>query len=255
MFLDRDKAIGAFNEYVEKYDSKDGKIKLKIDHTFRVTSICEEIARKLRMSEKDIDLAFIMGLLHDIGRFEQIKRYGTFDDSKSIDHAALAVEILFAEGKIRDFIEGNDEDELIMNAIKSHSAFAIPDNYNEREKIFSHLLRDADKIDIFRVSHEERPEDAFGVTHEQLITSEISNGVMNAIKNHETVLSSIRLTPLDNIISRVALVFGIYYRESLDIAEKQGYLSKLMEFKSKNEETKNKIIEMKDIVSDYLSKE
>ncbi|MDD6795634.1 MAG: HD domain-containing protein [Clostridiaceae bacterium] len=254
MFLDREKAVRAFNEYVEKYNSKDRKIKLKIDHTFRVTGICEEIARKLRMSDKDVDLAFFMGLLHDIGRFEQIKRYGTFDDSKSIDHAALAVEILFEEGKIRDFVEDDDEDELIMKAIRCHSAFAIPDNYNKREKTFSYLLRDADKIDIFKVSYEERPEDAFGVTHEQLTTSEISNGVMAAIKNHETVLSSIRSTPLDNIISRVALVFGIYYRESLDITEKQGYLSKLMEFKSENEETKNKIKEIKDIVRDYLKK-
>ena len=56
------------------------------------------------MSKEDIDLAWLTGLLHDIGRFEQVRRYGTFNDAKSIDHGKLGVEILFLEGKIDNVI-------------------------------------------------------------------------------------------------------------------------------------------------------
>ena len=98
MKIDREKAKKAFNEYAEKYDSSIEKIKLKIEHTFRVSELCEEIALSLKMSKEDIDLAWLTGLLHDIGRFEQVRRYGTFNDAKSIDHGKLGVEILFLEG-------------------------------------------------------------------------------------------------------------------------------------------------------------
>lgn len=45
-------------------------------------------------SKKSIDLdggdqnfSWFLGLLHDIGRFEQVKRFGTFSDIQSVDHA------------------------------------------------------------------------------------------------------------------------------------------------------------------------
>ena len=40
------------------------------------------------------------GLLHDIGRFEQLKRYQSFIDSQTIDHANLGVTILFDDNLI-----------------------------------------------------------------------------------------------------------------------------------------------------------
>ena len=39
-------------------------------------------------------IAEAVALLHDVGRFEQYKRYGTFNDRKSVNHAALGVEIM-----------------------------------------------------------------------------------------------------------------------------------------------------------------
>ena len=48
------------------------------------------------------DLAYLIALLHDIGRFEQIKRFNSFDD-RNVDHATLGVQVLFDEGMIRQF--------------------------------------------------------------------------------------------------------------------------------------------------------
>ena len=91
MYIDKIKSKKVFNDYVEKYDTSNEKIKLKIDHTYRVSELCEKIASSLEMTNEEIDIAWLTGLIHDIGRFEQVRRYGTFNDSKSIDHARLGV--------------------------------------------------------------------------------------------------------------------------------------------------------------------
>ena len=90
MTLDRDRARRAFAEYTRAYDPTDPKVRLKIEHTYRVAALCEQIARSLSLSGADTDLAWLAGLLHDVGRFEQLRRYGTFEDAKSIDHAACS---------------------------------------------------------------------------------------------------------------------------------------------------------------------
>ena len=102
MRIDRQKALCAFANYVEGYNAEDPKVKLKIDHTYRVAGFCQRIARSLELSHEDIDLAWFCGLLHDVGRFEQLRNYGTFIDAQSIDHALYGAEILFDQGKIRE---------------------------------------------------------------------------------------------------------------------------------------------------------
>ena len=86
----------AFNRYVSAYNAADPKIRLKIDHTCRVAALCERIASSVGL--EDTSLAWLCGMLHDIGRFEQVKRYGTFVDAVSVDHAALGADLLFREG-------------------------------------------------------------------------------------------------------------------------------------------------------------
>ena len=100
MNIDRQKALQAFADYVKNYDVTDEKIKLKIDHTYRVCSLCRQIAAQSGFDENEIEIAWLTGLLHDVGRFEQLRRYGTFVDAKSIDHAEFGADILFKEGKI-----------------------------------------------------------------------------------------------------------------------------------------------------------
>ena len=87
MQIDRRKVREQFASYTRNYDPEDPKIALKIAHTYRVADICEEIAKSIGLSDEDIELAWLSGMLHDIGRFEQVKRYNTFIDSESVDHA------------------------------------------------------------------------------------------------------------------------------------------------------------------------
>ena len=152
MKIDRQRAIRAFQEYTSYYDVADEKVKLKIDHTYRVCSLCQQIAMQSGFDEDETELAWLCGLLHDVGRFEQLRQYGTFSDAQSIDHAEFGADILFREGKIRDYIADGSEDELLEKAVRCHSAYRVPAQYTTREKKFADLLRDADKIDILKVN-------------------------------------------------------------------------------------------------------
>ena len=142
MTLDRPHARQAFAEYTSHYNAADPKVKLKIDHTYRVAALCERIANSLSLPPQDVDLAWLCGLLHDVGRFEQLRRYGTFIDAKSIDHALMSVTVLFEEGRLRDYIAGTDEDALLRTAIRLHNAYRLPEEMDDRTRMFCQILRD-----------------------------------------------------------------------------------------------------------------
>ena len=109
MIVDIKKAKQALKKYVEKYNPEDKKIKMKIEHIERVSQIAKQIATEQNLSEEDIELAELIGLLHDIGRFEQIRIYHTFKDKDSINHGEYGAKILFEEGYIKSFEEIKEE--------------------------------------------------------------------------------------------------------------------------------------------------
>ena len=79
------KAKKEFAEYVKNYEIKNDKIRLKVEHIERVSQVAKKLATKLELEDEDIKLAELIGLLHDIGRFEELKRYNTYIDRNSIN--------------------------------------------------------------------------------------------------------------------------------------------------------------------------
>lgn len=237
MRIDRARAGAAFKEYVSHYDSGQEKVRLKIQHTFRVCGLCETIAGSLAMTKQETDLAWLIGLLHDVGRFEQLKRYGTFIDSQSIDHAAFGADLLFGQGLIRDFVQEEKEDKLIETAVRFHSAYRLPENLDERMERFCNLIRDADKIDILRVNVEFPLEEIYNVTTKELRTGEITGEVMESFDEGHAVLRSLKRTAVDNVAGHISLVFELVFPKSRQIAAQQGYLDKMMNFQSDNPRT------------------
>src|SRR5699024_6657738 len=106
-----------FLTYVREYDLNDPQIAIKYRHSLMVSDLCRDLAERLHLKEADVELAATIGLLHDIGRFEQARRYHTFEDRKSISHALLSCKILFEDGVIRTFTEDRSNDALILHAI------------------------------------------------------------------------------------------------------------------------------------------
>lgn len=145
-----------FYEYSRSFlssDNEDNKnISLKIRHTYHVCENIVQIARENRLPENDVMLAEAIALFHDVGRFRQYQQYRTFSDIISVNHGKLGAEILGGEG-ILDFLDGQEQ-ELITASVKLHNTFALPHLENPRIIIFLKHIRDADKLDIWRVFSE-----------------------------------------------------------------------------------------------------
>ena len=234
--MNRQRVESEFQNYVSHYDPSDPKIRLKIEHTIKVAELCERIARSLSMSEEEITVAWICGMLHDIGRFEQIRRFHTFMDAESVDHAKFGAELLFGEGgMIRRFLEETSWDDQIRDAIYWHSAYRLPDSL--KEDLYCQILRDADKLDILRVNQETPLEDIYNVTTAELRQSKVTPEVMEAVMEHHAVLRSIKKTPIDHVVGHICLTFELVYPKSREILKEQGYLERMIHFKSDNPET------------------
>ncbi len=233
------KAVEAFFEsYTSSYDASDPKIKLKIDHTYRVASLCDTIATSAGV---DPDLAWLSGMLHDIGRFEQVRRYNTFVDSRSVDHAQLSADLLFNEGLLQllPVTLTKQQAKILELAIRSHSAYRLDPSLSEEELTYCDILRDADKVDIFRVNCDTPKEDIYNVTTEELLNSPVSDGVKKCFENKMAVLRGLRKYPADYIVGHICLYFELVYPLSRRIARQQGYLDQLLHFRSANPDTRS----------------
>lgn len=275
--INRKNVINAFAEYVRNYDPSDEKIKLKIDHTYRVAGLCQRIAESLGLSEPDVDIAWLLGMLHDIGRFEQIRRFGTFNDAQSVDHAKFGADLLFKEGLIRKFAEGyyeecelarsgNEEAEQIIKnnehhnkdtgllemAIRQHNKYRVKEDLTERQRMFCDILRDADKVDIFKVNADIPMEIIYDVTTEELKNGVITKEVLESFYKKETVLKSVRRSAVDHIVGHISLLFELVYKESYRQAREQGYVYKLLDFKSDVPEVNAEFDDMRKYIDEFL---
>ena len=230
-----------FMEYISHYDLSDVKISLKAEHTLRVAALCIRIAESLALSPEDVDLAYMTGLLHDIGRFEQVRIYHTFRDAVSVNHAQFSADLLFRDGLIREYMKDASEDRLIETAIRLHNAYRLPAELTEREKMFCQILRDADKIDILRVNRETPMTEIYNLPEEEFLTSEISEPVLADILAHQDVNRKNSRTGIDFLMGHIAFVFGLVYPISLQIVKEQGYLDQMLAFESENEKTREQM--------------
>lgn len=252
--MDRKRTLKAFADYVRQYDSSDAKIYLKIEHTYKVARLCEKISQSLGLSGDALDAAWLCGMLHDIGRFEQIRRYGTFEDAKSVDHAKLSTEILFTEGKntFREFTDLEGYNDIVYTAIYWHSAYRVPEELDEKTKMYCHILRDADKLDIFRVNLETPLEQIYNVTTEELYHCEITPEVLQAFEEHHAVMRSLKKVPVDHVVGHICLAYELVYPVSRQIVKEQGYLSQLMGFESENPVTREQFLHINKEMNHYL---
>jgi hypothetical protein len=132
---------------------------LKEEHTGLVRQAATAIATKLGCDSPDLLLTEAIGLLHDVGRFPQYREYRTFKDADSINHAARSVRVIFEEKILANLPE--EERRLIIKSVALHNVYQVPDHLSDRELFFLRLIRDADKLDIWRVFLEyyDLPED------------------------------------------------------------------------------------------------
>lgn len=251
--LNLSKAIQVFKKYVAKYDVNDPKIALKIAHTYRVMERARSLARSLELNPEDIELASLIGLLHDIGRFEQLKRYNSYFDNQTVDHAKLGLEVLYNDNFILEFVDDEKLQKIIYKAIFNHNKYKIEEDLEKRELMHAKIIRDADKIDIFNTGLIESFE-AFICTSEEILeNSTISEEVYQTFMENKSVLSSERKKPLDYWVSFLAMIFDLNYDYSYCYIYDRDYINKLIDrLDYRDFKTKEMMKKIKKCGNDFL---
>lgn len=214
-----------FDQYLKSYDCTNDKVRLKIIHTYGVVDQTAEVACRMQLGEEDAQIALHIALLHDIGRFEQLKRFDSFEPG-TMDHAAYGVQVLFDEHFIRQFISEDTWDSIIRIAIARHSDYALENIQNERALFHAKLIRDTDKLDNCRVKLEDALETFMGASAEDIGKQDISPAIYNTVFKNRCILSADRVTDMDYWISYIAYFYDINFKESMMIVKEMDYLTK-----------------------------
>ena len=142
-----------FSNYVKTFKHGDKNFQeniiLKEKHTMQVCKEILNIGEQIELNNDELHLSEVIALFHDIGRFEQYAHYKTFVDRKSENHAELGVKILEENRVLNRFDESMQS--LILRTISYHNRASLPEEETDTCLLYTKLLRDADKLDIWRV--------------------------------------------------------------------------------------------------------
>lgn len=130
------------------------RIDLKKEHSLKVHQEALRLTQSLDIASELAACIHVAALYHDVGRFPQYRRFKTFRDSDSANHAVLGVAAIKAEGALA----GVDKKRraLICSAIMVHNRKALPERFfsdasGSPQAIAAKAVRDCDKLDILRV--------------------------------------------------------------------------------------------------------
>lgn len=245
-------AKNAFEKFLDGFDRNDEKIALKIVHTYGVVHYTKLVCQRMKLNEEDTNLALLIALLHDIGRFEQVRLYDSFEHT-TMSHAHFGVELLQKDSFLRQFIFDDKYDEIIYAAIYHHSDYILESSGDERIDFFCKMIRDTDKLDNCRVKLVDSIEVLLNESKEQVGSEAISEKVWQSCLNQESVLLSDRQTKVDYWVSYIAYFFDINFKESFQIIEENDFVSKTIHrIPYSNQDTKEKMEHLESITKEYI---
>jgi len=200
------------------------EVDLKIEHTYRVRNHCREIAMWLGLPKRDIGLAEIIGLFHDLGRFRQALKFGTMDDRITGNHGQMSADIFLDEvskEKLRD-----DEVLIISDALHYHNAFILPPALSTRSLLFTKLARDGDKLDIFRFYSDKAEKRVFRFIMSEG-EGEYSPNMLEGVLRGENLRVSGIKNKNDRKLMQVSLVYDMNFGYSFERMLEKNYLAVL----------------------------
>ena len=224
-----------FADYVDSYKKGDPEIQenieLKEDHTGRVCKEILRIGERLGLTEEELNLAELIALLHDVGRFEQYARYRTFKDSKSENHAELGVKIIEEKEILKRL--NDDVQDTIVKSIRYHNHPTLPADERESLLFYSKLLRDADKLDIWKVvtDYYSRKDGKRNRALELELPDSpgYSQEVARNLKNKKSVHMKYVRNLNDFKLLQAGWIFDINFEPSMEMVKQRRYLQKIRE--------------------------
>jgi hypothetical protein len=201
-------------------------IDLKMRHTFDVIGNIRIIAKDSGLPETDIQLAKTIALVHDIGRFRQFLTYGTFDDSLSVNHAELGIRVL-DEINFFQILGGKIDLGLIKQSVLNHNIPLIIHTPDQRVMLFSKLLRDADKVDIWRLMTIK--DVVFKIlNHDQPDHYTVPEGILNSFLKGVAVPSYLAEALNDYRLLRLSWIYDMNFPSTFRLLIRKNYASVIL---------------------------
>ncbi len=201
---------------------------LKLIHSEKVRGLAKRLSVEIGLGERERFLCELSGLFHDVGRLPQFRKYKTFLDSKSEDHALLSVKVLREHGVLGRL--HSEEKEMVLDAIYVHNKFSIPRDFEGLRLTLAKIVRDADKIDIWRVFNEfyTRGKGSQEINLGFPPGDSISNDVIGDFEAGRIVnLGHVR-NQLDFMVMRLSWLYDINFKESLEIIVQGNYIETIL---------------------------
>jgi hypothetical protein len=220
-----------FTSYCGSFRSTDAELQRNFDlkevHTHNVCEAARMISEG--GGERRQMLAQVAALCHDLGRFPQYREFRTFLDSSSINHAALSARIL-QQTSLLDFLPKPERD-CVHFAVRLHNVFAIPKGLAPETEDLLRLVRDADKLDIWRVFIEyffaPEEERASGAGLGFPDRPECSPEVLAAVAAGEVVQLTMLKSLHDFKLLQLSWVYDINFESTLRLVRERGILQGL----------------------------
>lgn len=230
-----------FTHYIETYQSQDETIQfhmdMKFEHTQKVIFHSAALTASLGLTDPEQILCRAVALLHDLGRFAQFTRYRTFNDSVSVNHATLGLEELERLGWLE--VLPTAQRESIQLAIANHNAVKIDPTLTPQQKIYAMVIRDADKLDIFRVL-----EPMLEPATEAGCSSAL---LANVLAGKQSLYSDMK-TPDDRKILRLSWIYDINFSWTMQKLIAANYVNKVFDYLPRTPE----IIELQNKLAVYM---
>ena len=215
------------SSFIHSHPQLKEPLQLKQDHSLRVAQIAKSLALELSFSEENVLLSTAAGLIHDSGRFQQYCTYGTFMDKRSVNHAKLGVEILKNSQALLSF--PSDAQEKLLKAVTYHNRATLPQNDNEL--CLPKILRDADKIDIWKIvidyfhnpSEKQKKAIELDLSSEDTYSTDIAQAIMDQTVSR---VKSLRFVN-DFKLLTVGWVYDINFSCSFRTIKEKQYIEKL----------------------------
>lgn len=216
--------------YVDTFRDSQGRLgkmlELKLNHTLRVVANAGLIEAGGNFDEDERRAAIDAALLHDTGRYEQLTRFNSFNDATTIDHAVLSHDL------VRDFgwLEGRADRQAILDAILFHNRKELPEGLDRVTTAAAKTVRDADKLDIFRVLEELVATTDWRTDSRAFWSLPIDKApnpkVIETIRRGEAVDYSDIQSLADFVLIQVGWIrSGLYYATSRRLACDRGHLA------------------------------
>ncbi len=226
-----------FDRYVKGFYGDDifvnAHIKLKEKHSLEVKNQMRYLVNEIGLDISDSALAEVIAMFHDIGRFEQFRQYQTYNDVRSVNHAGLGLKVL----RKYDVLNSVDPTErhIIEQAIGRHNQKSLTTDIDERTSLFARLIRDADKLDIFRVvitehmNYKRDPEN-FHLEIEFPDTPGFTPEILDAVLNGKVIDYNLLKNWNDMRLLQIGWVYDMNFAAALKRVRQQKYLEQMFDF-------------------------